>query len=156
MRILVIGGTGFIGRHIVQRIESAGHAVAIFHRGRTTAELPVQVHEILDPLSMMPIQQFSKELFEFEPDVVVHTVAMGGNDARAWVQAFAGKTGHLVMLSSGDVYRAYGCFIGIEPGPIEEGLLTEESPLRTMLFPYRHKADSPAALEYRYEKILAE
>lgn len=156
MRILVIGGTGFIGKHIVRRMASAGHAVAIFHRGRTTAELPQQVHEILDPLSVMPIEQFPKELFEFEPDVVVHTIAMGGNDARAVIEAFADKAGRLVMLSSGDVYRAYGRFTGIDPGPIEEGLLTEESPLRTVLFPYRRKANSPAALEFWYEKILAE
>ena len=156
MRILVIGGTGFIGKHIVRRLADAGHSVALYHRGRTAAKLPEQVHEILDPLSAMPIVKFPKELFEFNPDAVVHTVAMGSKDASAAVQAFAGKTGRLIMLSSGDVYRAYGRFIGIEPGPIEEGLLTEESPLRTVLFPYRSQAESPAAIEYWYEKILAE
>ena len=156
MRILVIGGTGFIGKQIVRRMASAGHAIAIFHRGRTVAELPEQVQEILDPLSAMPIVRFPKALFEFKPDTVVHTVAMGENDAQAAVEAFANMAGRLVMLSSGDVYRAYGRFTGIEPGPIEEGLLTEESPLRTVLFPYRKQADSPMALQYWYEKILAE
>ncbi|HET9783610.1 MAG TPA: NAD-dependent epimerase/dehydratase family protein, partial [Terriglobales bacterium] len=33
MRILVIGGTGFLGRPLVQGLQGAGHAVAIFHRG---------------------------------------------------------------------------------------------------------------------------
>jgi nucleoside-diphosphate-sugar epimerase len=39
---------------------------------------------------------------------------------------------------------------------IDKGLLTEDAPLRSVLFPYRHKASSPEALEYWYEKILAE
>ena len=135
---------------------SHGYSVAVFHRGRTIADLPEEVHEILDSLSTMPIEKFPKELFEFKPDVVVHTVAMGSSDAQAAVDTFVGKTGRLVMLSSGDVYRAYGRFTGIEPGPIEEGLLTEESPLRTALFPHRAKGNSPGALEFWYEKILAE
>jgi nucleoside-diphosphate-sugar epimerase len=64
--------------------------------------------------------------------------------------------GRIVLLSSGDVYLAYGRFTGTEPGPIDKGLLTEDAPLRSVLFPYRHKASSPEALEYWYEKILAE
>jgi nucleoside-diphosphate-sugar epimerase len=104
----------------------------------------------------MPIQRFPAELFEFKPDVVILTVAMGAVDARAAVEAFAGRAGRIVLLSSGDVYRAYGRFTGTEPGPIDKGLLTEDAPLRSVLFPYRHKASSPEALEYWYEKILAE
>ena len=38
MRILVIGGTGFIGPAVVARLNSLGHEVALFHRGQTTAE----------------------------------------------------------------------------------------------------------------------
>jgi nucleoside-diphosphate-sugar epimerase len=72
------------------------------------------------------------------------------------MEAFADRAGRIVLLSSGDVYRAYGRFTAIEPGPIEEGLLTEDSPLRSVLFPYRKKASSPEVLEYWYEKILAE
>ncbi len=83
-------------------------------------------------------------------------MAMGAVDASAAVEAFAGRAGRIVLLSSGDVYRAYGRFTGIEAAPIQKGLLTEDAPLRSVLFPYRHKASSPEALEYWYEKILAE
>jgi nucleoside-diphosphate-sugar epimerase len=104
----------------------------------------------------MPIQCFPTEMFEFQPDVVILTIAMGAVDADAAVKAFAGRAGRMVLLSSGDVYRAYGRLTGIEAGPVEKGLLTEDAPLRSVLFPYRHKASSPEALEYWYEKILAE
>jgi nucleoside-diphosphate-sugar epimerase len=156
VRVLFIGGTGFIGAHIVRQIARHDHAVAVYHRGLTQAVLPELVEHITDSRSVMPIQRFPAELFEFKPDVVILTVAMGAVDGRAAVEAFAGRAGRIVLLSSGDVYRAYGRFTGIEPGPIDKGLLTEDAPLRSILFPYRHKASSPEALEYWYEKIHAE
>jgi nucleoside-diphosphate-sugar epimerase len=156
VRVLVIGGTGFIGAHIVRQIASHEHIVAVYHRGLTQAVLPDQVERITDSRSVVPIQHFPTASFEFKPDVVILTMAMGAVDACAAVEAFAGRAGRIVLLSSGDVYRAYGRFTGIEAGPIQKGLLTEDAPLRSVLFPYRHKASSPEALEYWYEKILAE
>ena len=35
MRALNIGGTSFIGPHLVAQLLSAGHKVTIFHRGQT-------------------------------------------------------------------------------------------------------------------------
>lgn len=45
MRVLVIGGTEFVGRHIVEAAVSRGHEVAVFHRGRTEpGDLPPVEH----------------------------------------------------------------------------------------------------------------
>lgn len=156
MRVLVIGGTGFIGSHIVRQMSVHGHAIAVFHRGHTRVALPEGVREIIDPDSVMPVQAFPTELFDFAPDAVVHTVAMGALDAEAAVRAFAGRAGRLVLLSSGDVYRAYGRFTNLEPGPPDPTPLSEDAPLRTVLFPYRTQASSQDMLQYWYEKILAE
>ena len=41
--ILVLGGTGFIGPHLVRHAVSRGHRVTIFTRGRHDAELPAEV-----------------------------------------------------------------------------------------------------------------
>jgi 2'-hydroxyisoflavone reductase len=41
--ILVLGGTGFIGPHLVRYAVSRGHKVTIFTRGRRDAELPAEV-----------------------------------------------------------------------------------------------------------------
>ena len=40
MNLLVLGGTGFIGPHLVRYAVSRGHKVTIFTRGRHEAELP--------------------------------------------------------------------------------------------------------------------
>ena len=45
MRILVLGGTKFLGRHMVERFAGAGHAVVAFHRGTTACDLPAGVEE---------------------------------------------------------------------------------------------------------------
>jgi nucleoside-diphosphate-sugar epimerase len=156
MRILMIGGTGFIGVHVVRQLALSGHEVTVCHRGQTRAILPDGVNEIVQPQCMPPAEGFPGGLLSSGPDVVIHTVAMGAADAEPFVQAISGRTGRLVLLSSGDVYRAYGRFTGFEPGPAEAGLLSEDSPLRTKFFPYRKETTPPDSLHYRYEKILAE
>jgi nucleoside-diphosphate-sugar epimerase len=83
-------------------------------------------------------------------------IAMGERDAEAARIAFAGIAQRLVALSSGDVYRAYGVFKGIEEGPLEPIPLRESSPLRSRLYPYRTNNTRPEALEYYYDKILVE
>jgi uncharacterized protein YbjT (DUF2867 family) len=42
MDVLVIGGTGFIGSHLVRLLAQAGHSVRVFHRGKTQPDLPAE------------------------------------------------------------------------------------------------------------------
>lgn len=46
MHILIMGGTQFVGRHIVEAFLAAGHAVSILTRGRTPDELPPSVERL--------------------------------------------------------------------------------------------------------------
>lgn len=156
MQILVIGGTSFIGPYVVRQIKQLGHEVTVFHRGQTEANLPEGVTHYHSDLAGIPVRRFPEDLPHRNFDVVIHMNAMGLEDAQAAVQAFRNWTGRIVWLSSGDVYRAYGRFSRHEPGPIEPGPLTEDSPLRTIFFPYRDKAKSPDDLHYYYDKILVE
>ena len=43
MKVLVIGGTGFIGSYVVRQLIKMGHKVTVFNRGQTIAELPPDV-----------------------------------------------------------------------------------------------------------------
>lgn len=45
MRLLLIGGNGFIGPYVAGMLRRQGHEIAIFHRGTTAA--PVGITEIL-------------------------------------------------------------------------------------------------------------
>lgn len=46
-RLLILGGTGFIGPHMVRYAVERGHEVSIFTRGRTPADLPDGVEELV-------------------------------------------------------------------------------------------------------------
>ena len=156
MRVLVIGGTRFIGPRVVRRLVAAEHSVTVFHRGQHTSALPAGVRSITDPRAGIPVTEFPKKLFKCEPELVLHMIAMGERDGAAARGAFANVARRIVMLSSGDVYRAYGCFAKIESEPVEPTPLTEGSKLRTVMHPYRTPMTANDSLEYFYDKILAE
>ncbi len=45
-RILVIGGTGFIGPHIVRGLMAAGHKLTLFNRGKTNPDLFAELETV--------------------------------------------------------------------------------------------------------------
>ncbi len=156
MRILVIGGTGFIGQFVSRRLLKEGHEVAALHRGQKdiAALMPGALSLINDgPLSSLSALERG---LSFRPDRVVHMLAMTEAGATAAL-LFSGHIERLVFASSGDVYRAYGRFIQSEPGPIEPmPLSADSSPLRSRLYPYRTNETVEDSLAYTYEKILVE
>jgi nucleoside-diphosphate-sugar epimerase len=156
MNVVVIGGTRFIGASVVRQLADRGDAVTVYHRGLHEADLPASVRHLRRAEAAMPVRSFPNELLQPEPEVVIHMTAMGEADAVAAAKFFRGNTARMVWISSGDVYLAYGRFTGTEPGPVETALLTEESPLRSMLYPYRGQAKSPDDIANLYEKILVE
>jgi nucleoside-diphosphate-sugar epimerase len=156
MKVLVIGGTGFLGAPVVRRLLAHGHEVAVYNRQQTQTTLPDAVRRICCPDSQLPIRTFVPEVHEFQADIIIHTMAMGEPDSLAARKAFSGRAERLVLISSGDVYQEYGRLKTLEFGPPAGAPLAEDAPLRTVLFPYRTAIGSQNALEYWYEKILAE
>ncbi|WP_337173495.1 NAD-dependent epimerase/dehydratase family protein [Paludisphaera sp.] len=154
MRVLLIGGTNFIGPALTRRLVGMGHEVAVFHRGRTRAELPVGVGRILG--DRRDLGSRVDEFRRFAPDVVVDMIAFTEGDALGLVETFRALARRAVVVSSGDVYRAYGRFIGFEDGPIEPTPLTEDSPSREVLFPFRPRAEGPDDFFFSYDKIPVE
>jgi len=47
LRILILGGTGYIGPHLVHYAVSRGHTITTFTRGRRTPELPAGVVQLI-------------------------------------------------------------------------------------------------------------
>ena len=132
MRVLLIGGNGFIGRFLADELVRQNHAVALFHRGTTAA--PAGVEVIRGDRNHLSASAL--ELKRFAPDVVIDMVLSSGSQAEELVNLFRGATRRVVMLSSMDVYRAVGVANGTESGPPQEVPLTEDSELRQRLHPY--------------------
>ncbi|MBV9179840.1 MAG: NAD-dependent epimerase/dehydratase family protein [Acidobacteria bacterium] len=132
MRILLIGGNGFIGRFAVARLKQQGHALAVFHRGVTAA--PPGVEDIRGDRNQLTAS--TEKLKRFAPEVVIDLVISSGTQAEELMNIFRGATGRVVMVSSMDVYRAMAVSQGTDSGPLQEVPLTEDSELRRVLHPY--------------------
>ena len=156
MRVLVIGGTNFMGPFVVQSLHAQGHDVTVFHRGKTTTRLPEGVQEILADRRSYPLA----ELRSINPDVVLDMIPVIEQDTRDVMHAFKGIARRVVTISSQDVYRAFGRVNLKESGPVDLSPISEASPLRENLYPYRGEtprdADDPQKLHDDYDKILIE
>jgi len=157
-RVLVIGGTVFIGPAVVRQLAQSGHEVAVFHRGENEIDLPASVRHIHGDRAR--IANSRAEIAAFAPEVVVDMRAMTEADAKAVADAVRGIAKRYVVISSMDVYRAYGRLHGSEPGPALAPPFDEDSQLREKLYVYREHAPTsiaqrPAWLK-EYDKILVE
>jgi len=92
----------------------------------------------------------------FAPDIVLDMLPCTEQEGKTLVVLFKGIARRVVAISSGDVYRAYDRFRRVDPGPPDPTPLTEDSPLRDRLFPYRDQARGPDDFLFKYEKILME
>jgi len=140
MRILIIGGNGFIGKPLVRQLNEQEHSVAVFHRGKGKEALPAEVEEIIG--DRRELGNYRGAIREFAPEVVIDLILSSGKQAEKLIETVRGigfregnhrlKSGlpRIVAISSMDVYRACGVLHGSEPGPLEPLPLTEESPLR--------------------------
>ena len=119
MRILVLGGTRFIGRALVLELQGCGHEVAVVHRGEHEGELPAEVVHIHVERSQLPARR--EGLADFAADAAVDLSAMTAADAEVLVGALDPSV-PLVAASSCDVYRAFAS--------LHEGVVTDAVPLR--------------------------
>jgi len=69
MRVLVLGGTRFIGPPAVRRIVAAGHEVTLFHRGPSHPQLPSDVRCVHG--DRQALAAVSAELLAVRPELVL-------------------------------------------------------------------------------------
>jgi nucleoside-diphosphate-sugar epimerase len=134
MRVLVLGGTRFVGPFALRALVEAGHDVTIFHRGHTEPDLPQSIRHVHGDFAAFG--DHVDELRALAPEVVVDTVPYI-DKAGHGVGHFVDVAERTVVLTSGDVYRAFARLLGSEPGPPDPVPLVEDSPLRTLPSPDR-------------------
>jgi nucleoside-diphosphate-sugar epimerase len=126
MRVIVLGGTWFVGRAITEALTTAGHAVLVAHRGISEPAGYPDVEHLHAERSTWPAHRDA--FASFRPDAAIDVSAGNAAGARAALSALPPGI-RLVVLSSVDVYRAYESVLS---GTVtDEVPLTEESPLRT-------------------------
>ena len=133
MRILLIGGNGFIGSPLASELRDSGHSVAIFHRSadKSPDKNVVRIQGDRNRLS-----DHLEQIQRFSPEVIVDLILSSGEQARQLISTSRKVARRVIAISGMDVYRAWGVVHQSEPGPLEALPLTEDSPPRTNRQPY--------------------
>ena len=99
MNILILGGTGFLGRHIVETALSKGHSLTLFNRGISEVNLFPQVETIVGDRNIS-----HDALRNREWDAVIDTNARMPKVARSAARLLSAATGHYTFISSISAY----------------------------------------------------
>jgi len=155
MKILIIGGTNFIGPYVIHHLQAMGdHDITLFHRGQAKIDFPPTVKHIYG--DKMHLEQQKDTFRALSPDVVVDMIAYTEKDIEVVLRTFRDITKRLVMVSSQDVYRAYGAARQADKGSLEPLPISEASTVRNNRYPYQDPAKDPDDWCNRYDKIPLE
>ena len=114
MRVLVIGGTQFVGRAVVEAFLARGDEVTIFHRGKTNPGLFDGVVNILGDRDL----ESDLARIEGEFDVTFDSSAYVPRQVRSLAEVLAGRGGHYVHVSSISVYAPRTSRLDAEDAPV--------------------------------------
>jgi nucleoside-diphosphate-sugar epimerase len=101
VKVLIVGGTRFLGHELAWRLLFAGHEVTLFNRGREADAFGNRVERLRGDRTTA---DFEQHLRGRSFDAAVDFAAFTGDDARRVVSVLAGAVGHYVVISSGQVY----------------------------------------------------
>jgi nucleoside-diphosphate-sugar epimerase len=100
MRVLIVGGTSFVGRAMAWSAWHHGHEVTVLHRGTTPGDLPEAVEDLVGDrqgdLSALAGRDF---------DATLDVIAYRPSDVEHLADALGDRGGHHVQISSVSAYR---------------------------------------------------
>lgn len=102
MRVLILGGTQFLGRHIVETLLAGGHAVSVLNRGVSPDPLPPRVERLRGDRHEGPpgLQSLMGQTWDACVDVSGYTP----RQVRASAEALSANLKRYVFVSAVSVY----------------------------------------------------
>jgi UDP-glucose 4-epimerase len=130
MKILVTGGAGFIGSHIVDRLVAAGHAVSVLDdlssgaRENLPAAVPLHVADIVDAAAVARV--FDAE----QPDAVCHQAAQMSVSRSVREPRFDAEVNCIGLINVLDAAARHRCgrFVFASSGGVLYGDVTAPAP----------------------------
>src|SRR3954451_4318173 len=140
MRILVIGGTSFVGRHMAQTALDRGHEVTLFNRGKTNPDVLPGAERLtgdrISDLSALDGRSW---------DATIDVCAYVPRQVRMLLESLGTRSGHVVFVSTISVY----------PEATSE-LFTEDAPLREPAWDDELVMEKYGELKVACEQVAAE
>lgn len=147
-KVLVFGGTDFLGPAVVDALMADGHAVTIFNRGVSNPELFPHVEKLRGFRSADPNDQDLSALSRRRFDVVIDVWPNDPDVVASAAEFLKDRTNHYLYVSS---VGAYDHKFFAKPDPI-----VEDTPLQPWDAPGRPYNRNKAESERRLHKIIGE
>ncbi len=114
MRLLILGGTRFLGRHLAEQALARGHRLTLLHRGQSGPELfPQAEHRLADRDADL------HALADGQWDAVIDTSAYLPRQVRSVADCLRGRVGHYQLVSSISVYARFQAAGTAEDSPLQ-------------------------------------
>ena len=113
MKILIIGGTRFVGRHLVSAALSRNHEVTLFNRGKHPSEDMAKVETICGDRN--------SDLYQLQGrrwDAVIDTCGYLPRSVRAAAEVLSGSVDRYVFISSLSAYADFSVTTVDETAPV--------------------------------------
>ena len=123
MKVLFIGGTGFISTAVSRMVIERGMELYLLNRGIRSAEFP-GAHQLTGDIHNP--ESMRNALKDLSFDVVVNWIAFTPEDVERDLQTFSGRTKQFVFISSASAYQK----------PPVNYVITESTPLKNPYWDY--------------------
>jgi 2'-hydroxyisoflavone reductase len=151
MRILVIGGTKFVGRHIVEEALGRGHEVTLLHRGSTGADLFEKAEHLLADRN--DTAALREVLRDRTFDATVDVCAYVPRQVRTLAEALGSRGGHHVYISTVSVYDDPAGPGADESSPLLELVDDTEEVTNETYGPLKAECERVAVASYPAERL---
>jgi 2'-hydroxyisoflavone reductase len=146
-RVLVLGGTGFLGPHVVEAALAAGWEVTLFNRGKTNTHLFPELEKLVGDRD--PEQDAGLTALEGDRrwDYVIDDTSYYPRATASVAQLLSDRIERYLLVTSVSVYASF-----------QESGITEQSPLGTMEDPTVEEVtgETYGPLKALCEKVLIE
>jgi 2'-hydroxyisoflavone reductase len=115
LRVLILGGTGFIGPHFVASLRARGHQVTLFNRGKSTPEKPLEAETLIGDRDGALDSLRGRNW-----DVVIDNSGYIPRQVRLTAELLKDRVNHYLFISSVSVYA-----------DLSKAGITEDAPLKT-------------------------
>lgn len=149
MKILMIGGTAFFGKEIVELALAAGHEVTIFSRGNSRPDVWDRTDHIIGDRN--DAADFATKLAGKQFDAVIDNIAFNGEHVTTALTALRGNIGRYILTSTTAVYISAESF----DQPLREADARYELPANPQLATFP-KPTPAGMIGYATGKLAAE
>lgn len=152
LKILILGGTAFLGPHFVRTAVANGHSVTLFNRGKTNPEIFADLEQLRGDRDTGDLDALRGREF----DAIVDTSGYVPAHVAATAEMFRDTAAHYQFISTISVYGGFGDRPKVVDETVEPPQIDDETAagMKTIRESFRHYGAMKARCEAAAEAAM--